>query len=87
MNIFTEVQKYGVKALLFKPSQSVVDEVFNMIRTGDLENLKKVSKTMPPKDFIAMDKLGSGSTLIFAADCERIEIVKWMVEELQADVN
>lgn len=58
-----------------------------MIEAGDLEGLRKLTKTIPPKDLVEMTMTGKQTVLIFAVDKERRDIVRWLVEEKSADVN
>jgi len=52
--IFLEIQQYGLKALIFRPNKSVVQEVFNMIEADDLIGLKNLTKNIPPADLVKM---------------------------------
>ena len=87
MLLFSEIQKYGLLAIVLKPGQSVIDQVFTMIDAGDLDGLKTLTRNIPPKDLVNMKKSGLYSILIYAVDKERRDIVKWLVDEKKADVN
>ena len=76
-----------MKSLILKPSRSIVDQVFSLTEVGDLDELKQLTRTIPPQNLVEMSSPGRRSILIFAVDCERRDIVRWLVQEKKADVN
>ena len=58
-----------------------------MVQVGDLDGIKKLTKNMDARDVVSMRRPGRKSILIFAIDSERLDIVKWLIQEKGADVN
>mmetsp|Transcript_28915 Transcript_28915/g.35748 ORF Transcript_28915/g.35748 Transcript_28915/m.35748 type:complete len:209 (+) Transcript_28915:12-638(+) len=87
LSLFGEVQRYGVRAMVFKPGDDVVRQVFRLVEQGDLEALKALTKDIPPKNLVEMTNSARYTLLIYAVDCERREIVRWLIEEKGAKVN
>ena len=79
LSLFLDIQQYGVKSLILKPSKSIVDQVFTLTEAGDLDGLKQLTRTIPPRDLVEMSAPGRRSILIFAVDSERRDIVRWLV--------
>ena len=43
-----QVANYGIISTLFTPEPAAVEEIFNYIRNGDLDGLKKTDSKFPP---------------------------------------
>lgn len=56
--LFMEIREYGVKALILRPGDTVINQVFTMIEAGDLDGLKMLTKKMPPSDLVSMRRMG-----------------------------
>lgn len=54
---------------------------------GDLDELKRVTRTIPDSDVVSMKQAGLKSILIYAVQCKQLEVVRWLLDELHADVN
>ena len=54
MDLYREIEKYGLKSLLQKPNPELVQQVFTLVESGNLDELKRVTKAIPPKDLISM---------------------------------
>ena len=65
----------------------MVQQVFNLIEIGELDELKKLTKTIPPASLINMRMAGSQTVLIYSVDKEKRDIMRWLIEEKHADVN
>ena len=87
VSLFNTLHRYGIKAVIFKPSDLLVRQVFSMIEQGDLTGLKALTKDVPPKNLVEMNLHGQQSVLIYAVEKERRDIVRWLIEEKGADVN
>ena len=48
MVILGDIQKYGLKAMFILPDEEQVNQVFELIDTGNLPGLKKMAKEIPP---------------------------------------
>ena len=69
------------------PSAEKIEMIFYQIEEGNLGELKKMAKAIPPQQFVNfVDKTGNINPLIYAIDRERREIVLWLIE-IGADVN
>ena len=58
-----------------------------MIEVGELDELKKLTKTIPPASLVSMRMTGSQTVLIYSVDKEKRDIMRWLIEEKHADVN
>ena len=88
MDLYREVEKYGLKSILLKPDPEIVRRVFSLVEAGDLDELKRVTKSIPPRDLVQMTQRGMQfSLLIKAVDSERRDIVRWLITEKGAPVN
>ena len=57
-----------------------------MIAEGELAELKKLTKSIPPSSLVNMKHSGGYTPLIYAIDKERRDVVLWLIE-IGADVN
>ena len=88
MNLYGEIVEYGLKSLFWKPTPEIVQQVFTLVENGNLDELKRVTKAIPPKDLASMKQRGiQYSPLIKAVDSERRDIVRWLITEKGANVN
>ena len=58
MDLYREVEKYGLKSILLKPDPEIVQRVFSLVEAGDLDELKRVTKSIPPRDLVQMTQRG-----------------------------
>ena len=52
--IISDIQKYGVRAMLILPTSSQVETIFRLIEQGNLDELKKQTKSVPPAQLVKM---------------------------------
>ena len=63
-----------------------IKQLYNYIKDGNLEELKKIQKSMQTDRFLSLKQYGGYTMLIFAATHGYIDILEYLIK-LGADVN
>ena len=54
MRKISDIQKYGLKALFMVPNSTIVAQIYDLITEGSLEELKRLTKNIPPVQLVKM---------------------------------